>query len=93
MVDEASHVEKKKGIYVLPCTGSNSTGFSAEQVSNSDVVRLNIDIDLVDVDLGFLVFDPAALFAVSSSSPSSPSSSALSLLSSLDRVIPATGFS
>ena len=38
--------KRKEGIYALPCTGSNSTGFSDEHVSNSEGVRLNIDMDL-----------------------------------------------
>jgi hypothetical protein len=85
--------KRKKGIYFLPCTGSNSTAFSCVHVSNSDVVRLNIDIALLDAgdddDLGFFFFDvvPASV-EISSSSPSSSSSS----LSTV-RVTPATGFS
>jgi hypothetical protein len=84
--------KKKKGIYLLPCTGSNSTDFSCVHVSNSDVFRLNMDIDLLDDDdsLDFFVFDdvPASV-GISSSSGSSSSPSPLST----DRVTPATGFS
>jgi len=84
---------KKQGIDFLPCTGSNSTAFSCVHVSNSVVVRLNIDIDLLDVDddLDFFFFDdvPASVEVLSSSSPSSSSSSSLSA----DFVTPATGFS
>ena len=84
--------KRKNGIYLLPCTGSNSTDFSGTHVSNSDVVRLNIDIDLLDDDVDFAFFffdDVPASVAISSSSASSSSSSALST----DRVTPATGFS
>ncbi len=83
--------KKKKGIYLLPCTGSNSTDFSGVHVSNSDDVRLNMDIDLLDDDddpLDFLFFDVPASVGISSSALSSPSPSL-----STDRVTPATGFS
>jgi hypothetical protein len=86
--------KRREGIYALPCTGSNSTAFSGVHVSNSDSVRLNIDIDLLDADgddaLDFFFFDvvPASV-EISSSSSSSSSSPPLSA----DRVTPATGFS
>ena len=73
----------------LPCTGSNSTDFSCVHVSNSDVVRLRIEMDLLDepdsLDFFFFVDVPAS-GDDSSSSPSSSSSPPPSL--SADLVTP-----
>lgn len=84
--------KKKTGIDALPWTGSNSTDFSCVHVSNSEVVRLNIEIDLLDAaGLDFFFLDDVSV-SVGTSSSSSSSSSSLGSLSA-DRVTPATGFS
>jgi hypothetical protein len=83
--------DEKKGIYLLPWTGSNSTDFSGAHVSYSDIDRVNIDMDLLDDD-----GDDDDLLFFFDGVPASPvisSSSSLSSSSSVDRVTPATALS